>query len=87
MITNWPAACLISVVLQLIIMIIVVLFSFLSLFSLHAHGAQEDDNVIDFDRLLTQIVIERFEKTLGKGIIKDQVLKSFHLNTSFYSLF
>ena len=53
-------------------MIIVVLFSFLSLFSLHAHG-QEDNNVIDFDRLLTQIVIERFEKTLGIGIIKDQV--------------
>ena len=63
---------LIPVVLKVIIMIIVVLFSFLSLFSLHAH-AQEDDNVIDFDRLLTQIVIERFEKTLGIGIIKDQV--------------
>ena len=73
MIRSWPATCLISVVLQLIIMIIVVLFSFLSLFSLHAHGSQEDDNVIDFDRLLTQIVIERFEKTLGIGIIKDQV--------------
>ena len=72
MIRNWPAACLISVVLQLIIMIIVVLFSFLSLFPLPIHGS-EDDNVIDFDRLLTQIVIERFEKTLGKGIIKDQV--------------
>ena len=53
-------------------MIIVVLFSFLFLFSLHAHG-QEDNNVIDFDRLLTQIVIERFEKTLGKGIIQNQV--------------
>ena len=66
------ALALIPVVLQVIIMIIVVLFSFLSLFSLHAHG-QEDDNVIDFDRLLTQIVIERFEKTLGIGIIKDQV--------------
>ena len=62
---------LIPVVLQVIIMIIVVLF--LSLFSLHAHGSPEDDNVIDFDRLLTQIVIERFEKTLGKGIIQDQV--------------
>ena len=54
-------------------MMYVVLFTFLFLFSLHAHGSQEDDNVIDFDRLLTQIVIERFEKTLGKGIIKDQV--------------
>jgi hypothetical protein len=53
-------------------MIIAVLFSFLSLFSLHVHGS-EDDDVINFDRLLTQIVIERFEKQFGKGIIKDQV--------------
>ena len=62
---------LIPVVLKVIIMIYAVMF--LSLFSLHAHGSQENDNVIDFDRLLTQIVIERFEKTLGKGIIQDQV--------------